>query len=147
MSAIDIPSTPAGTQLAAWLQAFNSNSETTLCEYHERVFPFPTNDRDDDNDKDNIANELSFRSRSGGFDLHQIVTSEPTKISVIIQQRADSTKQSKVVMEVKPEEPYFIPRPTTNPHPLGWKRKEREEEIPATELGVGLNIVGGNGPV
>jgi hypothetical protein len=119
MSAIENPSTPAGTQLAAWLEAFNSNSETTLREYHERVFPFPTNENGYDNDNDNIANELSFRSRTGGFDLHQIITSEPIKISVIIQQRVDSTKQSKVVMEVKPEEPYFILRFTIQPHPLG----------------------------
>jgi hypothetical protein len=118
MSAIEIPSTPAGTQLAAWLEAFNSNSETTLREYHERVLPFLTNDSDDDNNNDNIANELRFRSRTGGFDLHQIITLEPTKISVIIQQRADSTKQSKVVVEVKPEEPYSILRITINPHPL-----------------------------
>jgi hypothetical protein len=100
MSAIEIPSTPAGTQLPAWLEAFNSNSENTLCEYYERLFPFLTNDSDDGNNNQNIANELSFRSRTGGFDLHQIITSEPTKISVIIQQKADSTKQSKMEVEL-----------------------------------------------
>jgi hypothetical protein len=148
MSAIDIPSTPAGTQLAAWLQAFNSNSETTLREYHERACPFPTNDRDDDNDNynDNIANDLSFRSRTGGFDPHQIITSEPSKISVIIQQKADSTKQSKVVMEVKPEEPYFILRLTIHPHPMEGKGEESEEGITSTELGDGANAIRGNGP-
>jgi hypothetical protein len=48
-------------------------------------------------------------------------------------------------MEVKPEEPYFILRLTIHPHPLERKGEEREEEIPAPELGDKANAVRGNG--
>jgi hypothetical protein len=128
MSTIQIPSTPAGRNLATWLEAFNSNSETALQTYYEQSFH---RSESSDDIADSTANELSFSLRTGGFIIQQIIISEPTKISVLLQQRNDSEKYSTVTVEVEPEEPYMVRRFTIQLQGLGVEGGEGGEEIPA----------------
>lgn len=125
MSTITIPSTPAGTQFAAWLTAINSASESTLRAWHSQSFPYPNSNINPAHDPENdtIANDLALRARTGGFDVLQIVASEPTKISVVLKQRNTGNK-TKVAVWAEAGERY-VKRFMI--HALG----EGGEEVPA----------------
>jgi len=71
-----IPSTPAGTALRHWLDAFNSGDSTRLAAYF-RTYQ-PTGRADD---------ELHFRDQTGGFDLVSIERSEPRHIEFTVKER------------------------------------------------------------
>jgi hypothetical protein len=102
MPAIHIPTTAAGLLIAAWLNAFNAGSEALLREFHTRAFPRPSNDLDeDDNAHDNVANELAFRARTGGFDVLEILTSEEYKVELLLKWRS-AEKKHKVMMKADP---------------------------------------------
>ncbi|KAE9371621.1 hypothetical protein N431DRAFT_426269 [Stipitochalara longipes BDJ] len=105
MSTIQIPSTPAGLKFAAWLSAFNSGSEVSLREFHEQSF-LPNNEFANKS----TANDLALRSRTGGFNPQEIITSESTKISVTLLQRSDNERWGTVMVEVEPQGPFYIVR-------------------------------------
>jgi hypothetical protein len=129
MSAIHIPSTPAGLNFATWLEAFNSKSETALRAYFEQKF----HKSDDNDDIDNrVADEVSFSTRTGGFDIQQNFNLEPTKISVLLQHRNDRDKYHKVKVELDPEEPYLVRRFTIELEGLGFKGEDGDEAMPQT---------------
>ena len=107
MSTIQLPSTPAGLRLSSFLSAFNSpsNTETALLEFHQQSF-LPPNEFVNKS----TTNELALRSRTGGFDPLEIITSEPTKISVLLQRKSDGERWGTVTVEVESQEPYYIVR-------------------------------------
>jgi hypothetical protein len=128
MSTVQIPSTPAGINFATWLEAFNSNSETALRAYYEQNFH---ESESTGGVADSTANELSFGLRTGGFNIQQIIISEPTKISVLLQQRNYSEKHSAVTVELEPVEPYYVRRFTIQLQEQEVEGGEGGEEIPA----------------
>jgi hypothetical protein len=65
-----IPDTPAGHTLKAWLEAFNSGDRAQLDAYLHKYDPGKPVDR-----------EMEFRGMTGGFDLLQIVKSEPAVVA------------------------------------------------------------------
>jgi retinol-binding protein 3 len=75
-----IPDTPAGRVLRAWLDAFNSGDRATLETYIKTFDP-----------KQSIDVMLNFRSQTGGFDLLGIESSEPKLIKFRVKEKASPT--------------------------------------------------------
>jgi hypothetical protein len=75
-----IPDTPAGRTLKAWLEAFNSGDRASLDTYLHKYDPSKSLDR-----------EMQFRSMTGGFNLLQIVKSEPLHLEFLAKERGGET--------------------------------------------------------
>ncbi len=72
-----IPSTPAGTVLRSWLDAFNSGDSTRLATYFRTYQP-----------TGRVQDESMFREQTGGFDLLSIERSEPRHIEFTVKERS-----------------------------------------------------------
>lgn len=77
---INIPDTPAGHTLKAWLDAFNSGDRATEEKYLKTYDP-----------ERSLDNEMSFRGMTGGFILTQILKSEPQRIEFMVKERNSDT--------------------------------------------------------
>ena len=75
-----IPETPAGRTFKAWLEAFNSGDRSLLDAYIHKYDPTKS-----------LDNEMQFRGMTGGFDLLQIVKSEPLHLEFLVDGRGDET--------------------------------------------------------
>jgi hypothetical protein len=90
---VNIPGTPAGHTLKAWLDAFNSGDRATEEKYLKTYDP-----------ERSLDDEMRFRGMTGGFILTQILKSEPERIEFMVKERnSDTVAIGK--MEVKPGEP------------------------------------------
>lgn len=78
-----IPGTPAGRVLAAWLEAFNSGDQARIGAYRQEYEPTPGLPLDA---------VMSFRARTGGFDIVAIHKSEPRYIEFLVKERASDTR-------------------------------------------------------
>src|SRR5258708_38471107 len=76
-----IPDTPAGRTLKAWLETFNSGDRAQLDAYLYKYDPSKSLDI-----------EMQFRGMTGGFDLLQIVKSEPLHLEFLVEERRSDTK-------------------------------------------------------
>jgi len=74
------PETPAGRTLKAWLEAFNSGDRALLDAYLHKYDPSKS-----------VENEMQFRRMTGGFNLLQIVKSEPLHLEFLVKGRGDDT--------------------------------------------------------
>lgn len=72
------PSTPAGNQTKAWLDAFNAADAAKYKEFLRANFPTRLERADRD---------MRFREITGGFELKKIEESTPTKIIALVQER------------------------------------------------------------
>jgi retinol-binding protein 3 len=79
----DIPATPAGRVLAAWLEAFNSGDRARMDTYRQQFEPAA---------ELTLDMVMSFRGRTGGFDLVGIRRSEPLYIEYLVKERASDTR-------------------------------------------------------
>ncbi len=78
---VEIPETPAGTALEAWLDAFNSGNRSEIQAFVDRYgWPQP------------IDGIVSFSTMTGGFDLLGIERSDAQSIEFIVQERARDTR-------------------------------------------------------
>jgi hypothetical protein len=75
-----IPDTPAGRTFKAWLEAFNSGDRALLDAYLHKYDPSKS-----------LDNEMQFRRMTGGFNLLQIVKSEPLHLEFLVKGRGDKT--------------------------------------------------------
>jgi len=75
-----IPDTPAGRTCKAWLEAFNSGDRALLDAYLHKYDPSKS-----------LDNEMQFRGMTGGFNLLQIVKSEPHHLEFLVKGRGDET--------------------------------------------------------
>jgi hypothetical protein len=75
-----IPDTPAGRTYKAWLEAFNSGDRAQLDAYLHKYDPGKS-----------LDNEMQFRGMTGGFDLLQIVKSEPLHLEFLVKERLSET--------------------------------------------------------
>lgn len=73
-----IPDTPAGRTLEAFLTAFNSGDSGQIAAYVKTYEPTRT-----------VGQLLFFRAQSGGFDLKQILGSQPTHLDALLTDRND----------------------------------------------------------
>ena len=88
-----IPETPAGRTFQAWLEAFNSGDRALLDTYIHKFDPSKS-----------LDNEMQFRGMTGGFNLLQIVKSEPLHLEFLVKERrSDTTGIGK--LEVKEGDP------------------------------------------
>jgi CubicO group peptidase (beta-lactamase class C family) len=97
-SAPTIPDTPAGRILSAWFRAFDSGDAAALREFVQTYSP----DR-----LKHLSDDLGFRDMTGGFDLRKIVSASPTKITVLVQERA-SDQFARMSLEVTGTAPYRV---------------------------------------
>jgi hypothetical protein len=75
-----IPDTTAGQALSAWLEAFNSGDRTKIEAYVQKFDP-----------NNSVERIMSFRGRTGGFDLIAILNSEPSAIKFKVKEKGSST--------------------------------------------------------
>lgn len=101
-SAPAIPDTPAGRRFRAWLTAFDSGSRTTFRKYLEQYNPKALKSANP-----GIDQQMAFYRQTGGFDLRKIVSSTPTKIDVLLQERL-SDSFAEIVMQVAAKPPYTL---------------------------------------
>ena len=87
---VNIPDTPAGHTLKAWLDAFNSGDRATEEKYLKTYDP-----------ERSLDDEMRFRGMTGGFLLTQILKSDSQRIEFLVKERnSDTVAIGK--MEVKP---------------------------------------------
>jgi hypothetical protein len=78
-----IPATAAGRVLAAWLEAFNSGERARMDHYRQQYEPAA---------ELTLDTVMSFRGRTGGFDLVGIRKSEPLYIEYLVKERASDLR-------------------------------------------------------
>jgi hypothetical protein len=78
--AVNIPDTPAGHTLKAWLDAFNSGDRATEETYLKTYDP-----------ERSLDDEMRFRGMTGGFILTQILKSDPQRIEFMVKERNSDT--------------------------------------------------------
>ncbi|HXW92188.1 MAG TPA: serine hydrolase domain-containing protein [Terriglobales bacterium] len=93
-----LPDTPAAHQCAAWLVSFNRGDRDTYRRFLQNTFPSRLQFADRD---------LDFRDRTGGFEFRKVEESAPTKLVVLVQERA-SDQFARLTMEVQSSEPHLI---------------------------------------
>ena len=92
------PSTPAGNQAKAWLEAFNAGDAEKYKEFLRNNFAANLERAD---------GEMRFRQITGGFELRKVEESTPTKLVALVQERlgdqfarlsveVDETEQHKI---------------------------------------------------
>ena len=92
------PSTPAGNQAKAWLDAFNAADTEKYKEFLRNNFPA---------NLERAEGEMRFRQVTGGFELRKVEESSPTKLVALVQERlgdqfarlsvtVDETEQHKI---------------------------------------------------
>ena len=150
---IEIPSTPAGERLGAWLTAFNKGDRGTIQSWVETNFKDPQ--------ARSVDREVEFRNRTGGFELEKIEESNPGKISGLVKER-NSGQYARFVIEVEPEPPHriigfglrAIPRPAEElslrmmePKALSAARKRIEDLCAAGEFSGAVLIVRNGEPI
>jgi hypothetical protein len=75
-----IPESPAGRVLKAWLAAFNSGDSAKMRAYYAEHQP-----------EVDVANQLSFRATTGGFDLLSVEKDEPRHIEFTVKEHNSPT--------------------------------------------------------
>jgi len=80
---VTIPDTAAGRVLAAWLEAFNSGDQARIGAYQQEYEPTSALPLD---------TMMSFRARTGGFDIVAIQRTAPLYIEFLVKERASDTR-------------------------------------------------------
>ncbi|MDB4884275.1 MAG: Secreted peptidase, partial [Gemmatimonadetes bacterium] len=98
-----MPDTPAGRQLAAWLEAFNSDRHEPLQQFVERNVPLASRTRL----LEASPGTFDFRARTGGFDFRKAEESTPLHLAALVQERG-SDRIARMVIEVEPDSTHRI---------------------------------------
>jgi CubicO group peptidase (beta-lactamase class C family) len=112
---VSVPDTPAGRQLAAWLEVFNRGDRDAYKAFLDKSYP---------SDPRTVDQEMSFRGMTGGFDLKKVEPSTPDTQMALLQER-NSDQFARLNLEVENGEPHkivrldlmAIPRPAEFPLP------------------------------
>jgi len=96
---VQVPATPAGHQMGAWLQAFDGGDRAAFLAFLEKNYPSRAK---------NVDRDMDFRKMTGGFDLRKVEdASTPTKVVALVQEH-DSDQFARMTVEVAAEDPYAI---------------------------------------
>src|SRR5213075_828953 len=87
--ASNIPDTPAGHTLKAWLDAFNSGDRATEEKYLKTYDP-----------ERSLDDEMRFRGMTGGFILTQILKSDPERIEFMVKEIGRASCRERVCLVV-----------------------------------------------
>jgi retinol-binding protein 3 len=80
LAQVNVPGTPAGHTLQAWLDAFNSGDRAKIETYTKTV-----------DQSQSVDEMISFRNQTGGFDLLSIEGSEPLHIRFRVKEKGGPT--------------------------------------------------------
>jgi hypothetical protein len=80
LAQVNVPDTPAGHTLQAWLDAFNSGDRAKIETYTKTV-----------DQSQSVDEMISFRNQTGGFDLLSIEGSEPLHIRFRVKEKGGPT--------------------------------------------------------
>ena len=117
--ALNIPDTPAGHTLKAWLDAFNSGDRATEEKYLKTYDP-----------ERSLDDEMRFRGMTGGFILTQILKSDPERIEFMVKEcNSDTVAIGK--MEVKSGDPAKVASFGLRAVPPGTKASDLSFKIDA----------------
>lgn len=117
--AVNIPDTPAGHTLKAWLDAFNSGDRATEEKYLKTYDP-----------ERSLDDEMRFRGMTGGFLLTEILKSDPQHIEFMVKERnSDTIAIGK--LEVKTGEPAKVASFGLRAVPPGTKATDLSFKIDA----------------
>lgn len=98
-----MPDTPAGHQLAGWLDAFNSAQPDDLRRFIDANVPAESQER---LLKAGPAT-IGFRNQTGGFVFRKAEESTPTRLTALVQERA-SDQMARMTIDVQAAEPHRI---------------------------------------
>jgi D-alanyl-D-alanine carboxypeptidase len=146
-----LPDTPAGKVVAAWLAQFNSGDPAQMRAF-DAAYPRK--------DMPSIEDRLAFRDATGGFILARIEKSEPTAISVLLQEKNsdmtahleiqvstdDPPKILSTLLEGVPTPPDLAPARMTEPEALAALAARAEELVKKDQFS-GAVLVARNGKV
>lgn len=129
-----IPTTPAGTVLSAWLDAFNSGDRARLASYLAKYEP----------DHKSAADSLmNFHDQTGGFTLIRVEKSEPLHLEALVKER-EGTNFAHLTLDVSSAEAPIVkglglrvvPRPPDQPPAarLSFDDAVKELDTKADEL-------------
>lgn len=118
-SVVPIPDTGAGRALGAWLEAFNSGERGKIEAYLAKYDSTETADR-----------LMSFRSRTGGFELVAVDRSEPGHIEFRVKEKASPTEGVGKI-DMKEDEPGRVGSFTLRAIPPGMTAKDMRLKIDA----------------
>jgi CubicO group peptidase (beta-lactamase class C family) len=113
---VQLPDTPTGRQMGAWLQAFDVGDRAAFLAFLEKNYPSRAK---------NVDQDMNFRKMTGGFDLRKVEDAlTPTKVVALVQER-NSDQFARMTVEVAAADPYAItkmgilaiPRPAEFPLP------------------------------
>jgi D-alanyl-D-alanine carboxypeptidase len=118
---VQLPDTPAGRQMDAWLQAFDGGDRAAFLAFLEKNYPSWAK---------NIDRDMDFRKMTGGFDLRKVEdASTPTKVVALAQER-DSDQFARMTVEVAAVDPYAITQ-------IGIRAIPRPAEFPLSKFSQG----------
>ena len=95
-----VPDTPAGHQLAAWMEAFNNGTRDAYQQFVQKDFPSRA---------DRVQQDWDFRGRTGGFELEKIEESSPTALTALMKERG-SDQYARLTLEVDSTDAHRIVR-------------------------------------
>jgi hypothetical protein len=140
-SAVALPDTAAGRQLAAWLQAFNSGDRQALLAYHERCFPYSVASRD----VSNIDREHGLSQGTGGFDVRRVEQSADDRVEVLIHER-NNPQYARAYLQVSLDPAHAVTRfrigPIPTPPELLSSQERRARAIDAKARSAAIEAIG-----
>jgi len=92
-----IPDTPSGHAVSAWLDAMNSTDNAKMQAFVDTYMPGR-----------NVQQSLSMRDQTGGYNFKKVESSAPDRTVVLLQQRGGFQEFSRLTVQVAPEEPHHI---------------------------------------
>jgi len=124
---VQIPTSVAGRQFSAWLNAINSGDQTTMQQFIDKSMPGR-----------GVEQSLAIREQTGGFDVKKVEEATDTRVVVLAQERT-LQRFVRITMNVSTEEPYTVRgvaiQPTEPPAELA-PPKLTDAEIAAARNGV-----------
>ena len=94
LAAAQVPDTPAGRQVTAWLGAMNSPDRAAMQAFMDKSMPGQP-----------VAQGLAIRDNSGGYDVKKVETSTATNIVVLLQERGPTKQFARLTVNVTAEAP------------------------------------------
>ena len=119
----NIPDTPAGHALQAWLDAFNSGERSRIQAYLSRYEP-----------RKPLDPTMAFREQTGGFQLVSVDRSEPLHIEFQVREKAGSTVAIGNI-DVKDADPPEVLTFGLRAIPRGLSAADMNPKIDAAEQG------------
>jgi D-alanyl-D-alanine carboxypeptidase len=94
---IQLPATPAGRALTAWLSAFNSGDRATMQQFIEKYMSWAP-----------VEQTVAMQKQTGGLDVKKVEESSDTRIVVLTQERGADRQFTMIAVDVTAAQPEKI---------------------------------------